>query len=100
MDLLVIGGAGEASEFADLRRRAGWLLEQKAKPALVADGYYDPLVFVFRGQRFLNGVGLMAEGERPLRDEVREAVELCQGTCCVFARTGAHPTRGEALLVA
>jgi hypothetical protein len=100
MDLLVIGGAGQASEFADLRKRAGWILEQKAKPALVADGYYDPLLFVFRGQRFLNGVGLLAEGSGSLRDEVREAVALCEGTCGILARVARHPGHGEALLVA
>ena len=100
MDLLVIGGAGEAGEFADLRKRAEWILEHKAKPALAADGYYDPLVFVFGGQRFLNGVSLPAETDRTPRDDVREAVEISEGTAYVFARVARHPERGEALLVA
>ncbi len=100
MDLLVIGGTGAQSEFADLRKRAEWILEHKAKPALAADGHYDPLVFVFRGQRFLNGVNLPARSHRPLRDEVREAVEISEGTACVLARVASHPQRGEALLVA
>lgn len=100
MDLLVIGRLGGDSEFADLRKRAEWILENKAKPVLVAEGHYDPLVFVFRGQRFLNGVNLPAESDRPLGDEVREAVEVSEGTSCVFARVAAHPRGGEALLVA
>jgi hypothetical protein len=100
MDLLTIGGAGAHSEFAELRKRAAWILEHKAKPALAADGYYDPLVFVFQGQRFLNGVSLPMQSHRPLRDEVREAVEVSEGTSCILARVVSHPRRGEALLVA
>jgi hypothetical protein len=100
VDLLAIGGAGTHTEFADLRKRAEWVLERKAKPALAADGHYDPLVLVFRGQRFLNGVNLPAQSERPLRDEVREAVEISEGTSCILARVASHPQQGEALLVA
>ena len=100
MDLLVIGGTGAQSEFTDLRKRAEWILEHKAKPALAADGHYDPLVYVFGGQRFLNGVILPAESGRSLREDVREAVEISEGTSCIFARAASLPQGGEALLVA
>ena len=86
-------------DLADLRRRAEWLVEKKAKPALLADGHYDPVVFVFGEHGFLNAVNLGVGGDRPMREEVREAVGFSGGTAFVFARDVAHPQRGEALLV-
>ena len=86
-------------DFADLRRRAEWLVEKKAKPDLLANGHYDPVVFVFGDRGFLNAVNLSVGGDRPMREEVREAVELSGGTAFVFVRDVAHPQRGEALLV-
>ena len=86
--------------FEDIRRRAEWLVEHKAKPTLLEKGHYDPVVFVFGGHGFLNAVNLSAEGDRPMREEVREAVQLCDGTAFVFVREVSHPQLGEALLVA
>ena len=87
-------------DFADLRRRAEWLVEHKAKPALLANGHYDPVVFVFGDHGFLNAVNLSVEGDRPIREEVLEAVEFSQGTGFVFVRDVSHTQSGEALLVA
>ena len=87
-------------DFADLRRRAEWLVEHKAKPTLQDQGHYDPVVFVFGDHGFLNAVNLSLEGDRPIREEVLEAVEFSGGTAFVFVRDARHPERGEALLVA
>ncbi len=86
-------------DYADLRRRTEWLLEHKAKPGLLADGHHDPVVFVFGDRGFLNAVNLSLEGDRPVREEVDEAVEFSGGTAFVFIREVAHPRHGEALLV-
>ena len=86
-------------DFADLRRRAEWLAEQKAKPALQANGHHDPVVFVFGEHGFLNAVNLSVGGDRSMREEVLEAVDFSGGTAFVFARDVSHPQRGEALLV-
>ncbi len=91
---------GGSIDLADLRRRAEWLLENKAKPGLLADGHHDPVVFVFGDHGFLNAVNLSVGGDRPMREEVQEAVEFSQGTAYVFVRDARHPQRGEALLVA
>lgn len=87
-------------DYADLRRRAEWLVEHKAKPALIENGHYDPVVFVFGEHGFLNAVNLSLEGDRPMREEVREAVEFSGGMAYVFVREVRHPRHGEALLVA
>lgn len=103
MDLLQLGMPGEPDatrEFADLRRRAEWILENRVKPALLEDGHYDPLVFVFRGTRFLNAVNLPGDSGRPLPDEVREAIEISEGTSGILARVARHRGLGDALLVA
>jgi hypothetical protein len=86
-------------DFADLRRRAEWLVEKKAKPALLANGHYGPVVFVFGAHGFLNAVNLSVGGDRPMREEVLEAVDFSGGTAFVLARNVSHPQRGEALLV-
>ncbi len=86
-------------DFADLRRRTEWLVEHKAKAGLLADGHHDPVVFVFGDRGFLNAVNLSGEGDRPMRDEVDEAVEFSGGTAFVFVRAVAHPRHGDALLV-
>ncbi len=88
------------TEFQDLRKRAEWVLEHRAKPILVEEGFHAPLVFVFRGPRFLNAVSLPTEDGRSVRADVWEAVELSEGEACIFVRVGRHPQCGEALLVA
>jgi hypothetical protein len=90
---------GKSIPFDDIRRRAEWLVEQKAKPALLANGHHDPVVFVFGEHGFLNAVNLSVGGDRPMREEVLEAVEFSGGAAFVFARDVSHPQRGEALLV-
>jgi hypothetical protein len=90
---------GKSIPFEDIRRRAEWLVEKKAKPALLANGHYDPVVFVFGGHGFLNAVNLSVGGDRPMREEVLEAVDFSGGTAFVFARDVSHPQRGAALLV-
>ena len=89
-----------SAEFQDLRKRAEWVLESRAKPVLLEEGSHDPLVFVFRGGRFLNAVSLPVEEGRSVRADVREAIEVSEGEASIFVRTVRHPRRGEALLVA
>ena len=85
--------------FQEIQRRAQWFLEHKAKPAVEAEGSFWPEVLVFRGQRFINAMALAADGERPLRAEVEEALAVADGDAFILVRTAAHPSHGDALLV-
>lgn len=60
---------------------------------------HDSVVFVFGGHGFLNALNLSLEGDRPMPEQVLEAVDFSGGTAFVFARDVSHPQRGEALVV-
>jgi hypothetical protein len=84
----------------EIRRRAQWYLEHKAKPVVRDEGAHWPEVLVFHGSRFVNAMLLAADGERPLAEEVAEAVAVAGGDAHVLVRTAEHPARGPVLLLA